>query len=85
MEEGRVPVIRGFSVISKDIKFGQFVKEGRSNSAPVKLFSQRRRYCKYCKLPKLGMEPVNEFRLNSNKVSMEALLIEVGIFPLSLL
>lgn len=79
-----MPDIRELFEISKDFKDGQFVREER-NSTPVKLLLQRRRVSKYFRLLKLGTEPVNEFLLSSKRVSMDTLLIELGILPLSVL
>ena len=90
MELGRTP-FNGVSDKSKTSRYAKFDKEEKKlnsgvDDSMVKLFSAMLSRSRSLKLPRdLGIKPENEFSPRSKPVSFEALEIELGIVPLSLL
>ncbi|GER37805.1 ARF GAP-like zinc finger-containing protein ZIGA4 [Striga asiatica] len=81
MESGRMP-LSGLDEISKSSKNWQLDNE-EINPNPLRELPQMRSVRKSLKLPKLGMVPLNELFANCNRSKLEALVIEIGISPLS--
>ena len=90
MELGSTP-FKGLFDKPKTSRYAKFDKEEKKlnsgvDDSMVKLFPGRRRNSRSLKLPSgLGIKPENEFSPRSKPVSFEALEIELGIVPLSLL
>lgn len=82
IEAGRIP-FSGLCDTCKYCKYRQLVSEER-NPKPLKLFLKITSACRSLRLPKLGIDPVNKLVFMSKMVSLEALVIELGIGPLSL-